>query len=100
MAALFPSEAEVPLPSTLVFDGAGKLRRVFARAVTGEELEGLLTSFGEEGAVARDLVRRGRLAAERGRLRADFEAFHDRFRTAAGVLVRRPYVITVGRRIG
>ena len=32
--------------------------------------------------------------------RADFEIFHERHRTGAGILVPRPYVITTGRRHG
>lgn len=35
---------------------------------------------------------------EAARFRADFEVFHERHRTGAGILVERPYVITVGRR--
>lgn len=30
--------------------------------------------------------------------RREFESFHERYRTAAGILVPRPYVVTVGRR--
>jgi SAM-dependent methyltransferase len=32
------------------------------------------------------------------RLRFDFETFHEQYRTGAGILVPRPYVITAGRR--
>ena len=37
-------------------------------------------------------------AATLTRLRSEFEAMHERFRTGAGLLVRRPYVVTVGNR--
>jgi len=32
------------------------------------------------------------------RFHADFETFHERYRTGAGILVPRPYVVTLGRR--
>ncbi len=49
MAAFFGSELELALPSTFVFDRAGRLRRVFRGAVTEADLDGLLASFRDEG---------------------------------------------------
>ncbi len=49
LAAFFGSEFELALPSTFVFDGDGRLRRVFRGAVTEAELDGLLASFRDEG---------------------------------------------------
>ena len=49
MTAFFGSEFELALPSTFVFDRAGRLRRVFRGAVTEAELDGLLASFRDEG---------------------------------------------------
>ena len=48
MARFFGTEAEAALPSTFVFDGEGRLRRLFRGAVTEPVLDALLASFGEE----------------------------------------------------
>ena len=50
MTAFFGSEFELALPSTFVFDRAGRLQRVFRGAVTEAELDALLASFRDEGA--------------------------------------------------
>ena len=49
MTAFFGSEFELALPSTFVFDRAGRLRRVFRGAVTEADLDPLLASFRDEG---------------------------------------------------
>ena len=56
MERFFGAEDAAALPSTYVFDGQGALRRVFRGAVTGAELESLLTSFEEEGLFTADLT--------------------------------------------
>ena len=48
MARFFGTEAEAALPSTFVFDGEGRLRRLFRGAVTEPVLDALLASFREE----------------------------------------------------
>ena len=48
MAQFFGTEAEAALPSTFVFDGEGRLRRLFRGAVTEPVLDALLASFREE----------------------------------------------------
>lgn len=47
------------LPSTFVFDGAGRLRQVYHRAITDPELAALLDSFTSEAVAVADLQARG-----------------------------------------
>ncbi|MCE9584051.1 MAG: tetratricopeptide repeat protein [Planctomycetes bacterium] len=55
----FGGDAGAILPSTFVFDAGGRLRRVFHRAITTEELSALLDSLKEESASAADIEARG-----------------------------------------
>lgn len=48
MAQFFGTEDEAALPSTFVFDGEGRLRRLFRGAVTEPVLDALLASFRDE----------------------------------------------------
>lgn len=48
MARFFGSSAAAALPSTFVFDGDGRLRRLFRGAVTQSVLDALLASFRDE----------------------------------------------------
>ena len=69
VTAFFGSEFELALPSTFVFDRAGRLRRVFRGAVTRAELDPLLASFRDEG--TNEVTRRLLAAAWIGRARVD-----------------------------
>ncbi len=65
--SFFGAESTLPIPSTFVFDGAGRLRRAFLRPVEPGELGALLESLREEGLSADDLNRRGSRLVEQGR---------------------------------
>lgn len=58
------------LPSTFVFDGAGRLRQVYHRAITDAELAALLDSFAEEAVAVAHLRDRGAALITNG----DFDA--------------------------
>ncbi|KAF0246488.1 MAG: hypothetical protein FD180_669 [Planctomycetota bacterium] len=66
----FFGNSDAILPSTFVFDAAGRLRRSFHRAVTQPELAALLESFREESVSAADMEARGASLI----LAGDFEA--------------------------
>lgn len=55
MSRFFGAAEAAALPSTFVFDGQDRLRRVFRGAVTETELDALLTSLRDEGIFAADL---------------------------------------------
>lgn len=63
----FGPGGEAPLPSTFVFDGEGRLRRVFPRAVSGPELAALLESFRDEPPFAQDVAIRAMQALHSSR---------------------------------
>lgn len=54
------------LPSTLVFDAGGQLRRQYQRPVRPDELEALLASLEDEAVFLADFVRSGSLMLQRG----------------------------------
>ena len=68
MERFFGTEDAAALPATFVFDGDGRLRRLFRGAVTESDLDALLASFREE-AVSEDTLR---LLAETYRSAGDF----------------------------
>jgi tetratricopeptide (TPR) repeat protein len=55
MEQYFGDGAEAALPSTYVFDQAGRLRRLFRGALTEADLDALLLSFRDEGVFEADL---------------------------------------------
>ena len=55
MERFFGDDAEAALPSTFVFDQAGRLRRLFRGALTEADLDTLLLSFRDEGVFEADL---------------------------------------------
>lgn len=55
MERFFGDAAEAALPSTYVFDQAGRLRRLFRGAITEADLDALLLSFRDEGVFEADL---------------------------------------------
>lgn len=55
MQAFFGASEAALLPSTFVFDGGGRLRRIIRGATTERELSALLDSLGDEGAFDADL---------------------------------------------
>ncbi|MEK7470074.1 MAG: tetratricopeptide repeat protein [Planctomycetota bacterium] len=65
------------LPSTFVFDGAGRLRQSFHRAISQPELAALLESFREESVAAADLVARGSALIQSGDFEAAARFLHD-----------------------
>ena len=54
------------LPSTFVFDGEGRLRRLFRGAISEDDLDTLLESFRDEGVAEAELGLAARLAFEAG----------------------------------
>lgn len=68
LRSFFGSDGQATLPSTFVFDGKARLRRVFRRALTETELSALLESFRDEGTFLIDLRQR----AGEARLRLQF----------------------------
>ena len=58
--------AGAALPSTFVFDGEGRLRRLFRGAVNEQDLDALLESFRDEGVAEAELSLAARLAFEAG----------------------------------
>ena len=55
MERFFGTRDEAALPSTYVFDHAGRLRRLFRGAITEADLDALLLSFRDEGVFEADL---------------------------------------------
>ena len=55
MERFFGDGAQAALPSTYVFDQAGRLRRLFRGALTEADLDALLLSFRDEGVFEADL---------------------------------------------
>ena len=55
MERFFGDTSEAALPSTYVFDHAGRLRRLFRGAITEADLDSLLLSFSDEGVFEADL---------------------------------------------
>ena len=55
MERFFGDAAQAALPSTYVFDQAGRLRRLFRGAITEADLDTLLLSFRDEGVFEADL---------------------------------------------
>ena len=55
MGRFFGDSDEAALPSTYVFDHAGRLRRLFRGAITESDLDALLLSFRDEGVFQADL---------------------------------------------
>jgi thiol-disulfide isomerase/thioredoxin len=55
MERFFGNRDEAALPSTYVFDHAGRLRRLFRGAITEADLDALLLSFRDEGVFEADL---------------------------------------------
>ncbi len=67
----------------------------YCRAKDGAAVwEAFAAGFGPVVTLSRQLSR-----ATLAQFRAEFERFHDRFRTDAGVLVERSYVVAVGERV-
>lgn len=99
---------KVPRPSPFAWGHTARLVELFGEAFDLGFEEG--TSFYREpsGAAAWESFSKGfgpvvtlleKLDAEdAARLRTEFEIFHERFRTGAGILVPREYLITVGKR--
>jgi tetratricopeptide (TPR) repeat protein len=65
--SFFGDEKNLPIPSTFVFDGGGRLRRAFQRDILPGELSALLDSLRDEGVAVGDLERRGSRLVEQGR---------------------------------
>jgi tetratricopeptide (TPR) repeat protein len=89
MAQFFGTEAEAALPSTFVFDGEGRLRRLFRGAVTEPVLDSLLASFGEEAVNEVAL----RLLAETHFAGGEYEEAIDYYTRLAELEPRRLYEI-------
>ena len=62
----FFGSGEIALPSTFVFDAAGRLRRLFRGAIAEADLDALLRSFQDEGLTEASLSLAARLAFEAG----------------------------------
>jgi len=78
------------------FDLGFEAATSFFRATDGADAwDAFRNGFGPVVALLSKLDEEGKAA-----FRSDFEAFHDRQRTGAGVLVPRDYVVTVGRKRG
>ncbi len=73
LAAFFEDPERIPLPATFVFDAEGEVRRVFRRAIDGEDLGGILESFLSAGDFVHDIVRMARIHVQRGELQEGFE---------------------------
>ena len=89
MAQFFGTEAEAALPSTFVFDGEGRLRRLFRGAVTEPVLDSLLASFREEAVNEVAL----RLLAETHFAGGEYEEAIDYYTRLAELEPRRLYEI-------
>jgi tetratricopeptide (TPR) repeat protein len=66
MQRFFGSNDEAALPSTFVFGGDGRLRRVFRGAITEADVDALLLSFRDEGVRPTDLSLLARMAFRAG----------------------------------
>lgn len=86
LASFFGGEGKAILPSTFVFDGAGKLRRAFLRPLAEEEVAALLESFGREGPFAIDY----RLLAQACSDRRDYAQAAEWLQKAVAVQPRDP----------
>ena len=94
MAQFFGTEAEAALPSTYVFDGEGRLRRLFRGAVTEPVLDALLASFRDEAVNEVAL----RLLAETHFAGGEYEQAIDYYTRLADLEPRRLYQIRQGWR--
>ena len=94
MARFFGTEAEAALPSTYVFDGEGRLRRLFRGAVTEPVLDALLASFRDEAVNEVAL----RLLAETHFAGGEYEQAIDYYTRLADLEPRRLYQIRQGWR--
>jgi tetratricopeptide (TPR) repeat protein len=59
LKSFYGPEGRAAIPATFVFDGSGRLRRTFLRAIEAAELAALLESFRDEGVFASDLELKG-----------------------------------------
>jgi tetratricopeptide (TPR) repeat protein len=66
MQRFFGSNDDAALPSTFVFGGDGRLRRVFRGAITEADVDALLLSFRDEGVRPTDLSLLARMAFRAG----------------------------------
>ena len=89
LESFFGGDGEAPLPSTFVFDRAGKIRRVFHRPVDEADLTGLLENLDDEGARPRLLANEGEMALMRGELELARRAFE----RALAIDPKAPYAL-------
>ena len=85
MERFFGDAAQAALPSTYVFDQAGRLRRLFRGAITEADLDALLLSFRDEGVFEADLELVARTAFRAG----EYEKAIDYYRRLVDTEPRR-----------